>query len=262
MSRQQRLAALLDLVVERTSLTIDELIAELGVSPATIRRDVDYLATQKLLTRTRGGVMQNPTSSEAPMRFRTVRNNKQKIGIAKKAADLVHPGAVIALNGGTTTTAISAELISKVTKDFSFSHRPLTVVTNAVNIANDLIVHPQVRVVLTGGVARARSYELVGPLAALIFSHINVDAVFLGAVGITPAGGVFTDNESEAEVNRALVAVSERVYVVIDSSKIGLAAFARICGSDSIYGVITDEHIDSDMRAAFEERGIKVIIGA
>ena len=262
MNRQQRLASLLDLVLERSSLTIDELIEELGVSPATVRRDVDYLASQKLITRTRGGVMRNPTSGEAPMRFRTVRNNTQKVGIARKAAELVHPGAVIALNGGTTTTAIGAELISRVTKDFSFSHRPLTVVTNAVNIANDLIVHPQVRVVLTGGVARARSYELVGPLAALIFSHINVDVVFLGAVGITPSGGVFTDNESEAEVNRALVKVSDRVYVVIDSSKIGTAAFARICGSDSIYGLITDENIDADMREAFEELGVKVIIGA
>lgn len=259
MNRQERLTNLLNLVVERKSLRVEEIVEALHISPATARRDLDYLATQQLVTRTRGGVMTNPTSGEMPMRFRTVHNSDQKTAVAQCAVDLVQPGDVIALNGGTTTTAIGAELGQRVASDYSFSHRPVTVVTNAVNIANDLIIRPQVRVVMTGGVARARSYELVGPLASLIYPHISVDIAFLGATGISVTEGVFTDNESEAAANRALVAVAHKTYAVADSSKIGAYAFAKICSLNKLSGLITDTDIDDDARAALEAAQVHVI---
>ncbi|MDD7464632.1 MAG: DeoR/GlpR family DNA-binding transcription regulator [Actinomycetaceae bacterium] len=259
MNRQERLTKLLDLVVEHKMLRVEDIVRELHISPATARRDLDYLATQQLVTRTRGGVMTNPTSGEMPMRFRTVRNNDQKSAIARLAVDLVHPGNVVALNGGTTTTAIGVELGQRVAADYSFGRRPVTVVTNAVNIANDLIVRPQIRVVVTGGVARARSYELVGPLASLIYPHINVDIAFLGAVGVSVPDGVFTDNESEAAANRALVAVARKAYVVVDSSKIGVGAFAKICALEQVSGVITDSDISSSDRQALAAAGVSVI---
>ncbi|MCI6574400.1 MAG: DeoR/GlpR family DNA-binding transcription regulator [Actinomycetaceae bacterium] len=259
MNRQERLSALLDLVVKRKTLHIDEIVQILGVSPATARRDLDFLANQQLVNRTRGGVMANPTSGEIPMRFRMVRFSDAKNKVARKAVSLINPGDVVALNGGTTTTEIGTEIGTVMASDFAFANDVITVVTNAVNIANDLAIRPQVRVVVSGGVVRARSYELVGPLAALILPHISVDKLFLGVTGIDTESGVFTDNEDEAAINQALVHMARETYVVADSSKVGTTAFAKITSWESVSALITDADIAPADAAAIEQHRVKVI---
>ena len=259
-NRQERLAALLDLVMKRKTLRVDEIVQLLGVSPATARRDLDFLANQQLVSRTRGGVMANPTSGEIPMRFRMVRFSDAKTRVARKAVSLINPGDVVALNGGTTTTEISAEIGAVMASDFAFANDVITVVTNAVNIANDLAIRPQVRVVVSGGVVRARSYELVGPLAALILPHISVDKLFLGVTGIDVELGIYTEDEDEAAVNQALVHMARQTYVVADSSKVRTTAFAKIAGWDSISALITDANIAPADIAAIERRGVSVIL--
>lgn len=260
MNRQERLSALLDLVLERKSLHIDEIVQTLGISPATARRDLDFLANQQLVSRTRGGAMANPTSGEIPMRFRMVRYSDAKTQVARAAVKLIKPGDVVALNGGTTTTEIGTEIGLTMAADFAFASDVITVVTNAVNIANDLAIRPQVRVVLSGGVVHARSYELVGPLATLILPHISVDKLFLGVTGIDLHSGVFTDNENEAAVNQALVHMARETIVVADSSKVGATAFAKIASWDSVAAIITDSEVAPRDVAMLENRGVNVII--
>ncbi|MCI7550951.1 MAG: DeoR/GlpR family DNA-binding transcription regulator [Actinomycetaceae bacterium] len=262
MNRQERLAALLDLVVSNGTVYIDDIVAQLNISPATARRDLDYLSGQQLVSRIRGGVVVNPGSGEVPMRFRAVRNTEHKQAIAHAAVDMIERGDVIALNGGTTTTAIATELGRRLSEDFPFADDLVTVVTNALNIATDLAVRPQVRVVVTGGVARARSYELVGPLASLMYPHISVDKVFLGVRAFDPDHGVFTDNESEAVANRALVGIARKSYAVADSTKFSASAFAKICPVEEFVGVITDSQISDPVRARCESKGLNVIIGS
>ena len=168
MTRQERLSRLVEFVVEHGSVHVDQIFAALGISAATARRDLDTLADQQLIIRTRGGALANATTSEVPLRSRRAKQWREKSAIAARAAALVRPGEIVGFNGGTTTTATAYELGVRVAADPAFSAEPITVVTNAVNIANDLTLRPQVRVVVTGGVARARSYELVGPLASAI----------------------------------------------------------------------------------------------
>ena len=110
MSRHKRLSTILGIVVEEGSVHIDDIIKRLDVSAATARRDLDLLAQQQLITRTRGGACANPISSQLPLRYRTTRMGRQKARIARAAAQMVRPGDVIALNGGTTTTVRRAAL--------------------------------------------------------------------------------------------------------------------------------------------------------
>ncbi len=259
-TRQERLSALFDFVVQRGSAHVDDIVAALGVSPATVRRDLDALAEQQLLIRTRGGASANPSTGAVPLRYRNPRASREKEAIAREAVARVSPGAVVGFNGGSTTTATAHELGILIAGDPGFEAAPVTVVTNAVNIANDLALRPQARVVVTGGVARTQSYELVGPLAALVLPAISIDTLFLGVHAIDlAAGGFYTHREDEASVNAALVRAAKRTIVLADSSKLGLTAFARICGFGEVATLITDAGITDAVAAEIEAAGIEVV---
>lgn len=260
MDRHQRLSALVDLIVDRGAIRVDDAVTELGVSAATVRRDLDTLADQQLISRTRGGARANAATGDVPMRYRAVVKPNEKTAIARACARLVKPGEVIGCNGGTTTTLVAYEIGVRISAEEDFEETGITVVTNAVNIANDLVVRPRARVVVTGGVVRARSYELTGPLSDLILPAINIDTLFLGVNGIDPNGGIYANHEGEAAVNAALVRASRRVIVVADSSKLGHSAFARIAGLDAIDTVVTDNGADPEIVEALRARNLTVIL--
>lgn len=260
MTRQERLSRLVEFIVENGSVHVDQVVEALQISPATARRDLDALADQQLITRTRGGATANKTTGEVPLRTRQARQWREKSAIASRAASLVHPGEIVGFNGGTTTTAAAYELGVRVAANESFSAHPITVVTNAVNIANDLTIRPQVRVVCTGGVARTRSYELVGPLATLILPSIHIDTLFLGVTAIDTAAGLFTHAEDEAAMNASLVEAAKRVVVLADHTKFDVSAFARICPLTDVHLLLTDDQTDPADLDAVREHGVEVMI--
>ncbi len=266
MSRDARWKALLELLVERGRLDVEEAAAELGVSAATIRRDFDQLAEQQMLVRTRGGAVVHGVSYELPLRYKTARRASEKQRIAKAVADLVAPGEAVGLTGGTTTTevaralAVRGDLASTAPGTSGPSGSPaLTVVTNALNIANELAVRPQFKIVVTGGVARPQSYELIGPLADGVLSQITLDVAVLGVVAFDVAHGAAAHDEAEAAVNRLLCERAERVVVAADSSKLGRRAFARICPAEAVDTLVTDMAAGPDTVRRFEEAGVRVV---
>ncbi|GGX58390.1 DeoR/GlpR family DNA-binding transcription regulator [Streptomyces fructofermentans] len=257
MSRDARWQALLELLVERGRLDVEDAAAELAVSAATIRRDFDQLAEQQMLVRTRGGAVVHSVSYELPLRYKTARRASEKQRIAKAVADLVAPGQAVGLTGGTTTTEVARALA--VRGDLSDGSPALTVVTNALNIANELAVRPQFKIVLTGGVARPQSYELVGPLADGVLGQITLDVAVLGVVAFDAVHGTAATDEAEAAINRLLCERSERVVVAADSSKLGQRAFARICPTASVDTLVTDSAAGEDVVRRFEEAGVTVV---
>ncbi|MGW3492980.1 DeoR/GlpR family DNA-binding transcription regulator [Streptomyces sp. NPDC001020] len=257
MSRDARWQTLLELLVERGRLDVEEAAAELTVSAATIRRDFDQLAEQQMLVRTRGGAVAHGVSYELPLRYKMARHASEKQRIAKAVADLVAPGESVGLTGGTTTTEVARALA--VRSDLASGSPALTVVTNALNIANELAVRPQFKIVLTGGVARAQSYELVGPLADGVLGQITMDVAVLGVVAIDVAHGAAAHDEAEAAINRLLCERAARVIVAADSSKLGQRAFARICAVESVNTLVTDTGAEAEAVRRFEEAGVRVL---
>ncbi len=254
MSRYERWNDLLSLLARSGRLSVEEAAAELGVSAATIRRDFDQLAQQQMLTRTRGGAVAHTVTYDLPLRYKSARRVSEKQRIAAAAADLVRPGAVIGVNGGTTTTEVARALATRA--DLHGGGSTITIVTNALNIANELVVRPHVKIVLTGGVALPQSYELVGPLANGVFGQVTLDVAFLGVSGLDVERGATCHNEDEANTNRQMALRAEQVVVAADGSKLGVRAFAKICGIGEIDTLVTDT--GADVRP-FEEAGVKVI---
>src|SRR5205823_3653417 len=155
-----------------------------------------------LLARTHGGAVAQGVLYELPLRYKGARHQEEKLRIAREAASRVSDGEAIGLTGGTTTTEVARVLVER---------QRLTVVTNALNIASELAVRPNLKLVVTGGVARAESYELVGPIAEASLEGLNLDMVFLAVDGISLRAGLTTHHEIEAGTNRALMARADRV---------------------------------------------------
>ena len=260
MTKHERASALLQMLAERGSLEVESAAAALGVSVATVRRDLDALAEQQLLARTHGGAVATASAFDLPLRHR--RDNPAAEGkqrIAAAAAALVPRGAHIGLNGGTTTTALARALMLRPDLVERDPWPALTIVTNAVNIATELTVREQFKTVVTGGVARPRSYELTGPFTAAVLDEVLLDIAFIGVEGLDPEQGAAAAHEDEAAVNRLLAERARRVIVVAGREKFGASAFARICPPERIHTIITDGPPPAGPARAFEARGVRIL---
>src|ERR1700733_2245947 len=259
MSRYQRWTTLLDLLPGDGQLTVAEAARALGVSQATIRRDMDQLARQQLVTRTRGGVISGNVSYDLPLRYKTARHAPEKQRIGRAAAALVTAGAAVALNGGTTTSEVARALATRPDLQDGTGASAVTVVTNAMNIANELAVRQHIKIVVTGGVARTQSYELIGPFATLVLEQLALDWAILGVDALDPVAGATAHHEGEASINRLMATRAARVMVVADASKLGQRPFTRVCAPDEIDVIVTDQDADPALLTAFTERGIRVV---
>jgi DeoR family transcriptional regulator, aga operon transcriptional repressor len=257
-NRYERLNRVLGLLADNGHIEVDVAADLLRVSPATIRRDLDHLASQQMLTRTRGGAVAHNVSYDLPLRYKAGRQTSSKQRIGRAAAALVRPGMVVGLNGGTTTTELARALATR--PDMQDVDDPaITVVTNALNIANELAVRRNVKIVLTGGVARPQSFELFGPLAERVLADVHVDMAFLGVEGIDAKDGAYTRHEGEASVNRLLAGRATSVAVVTDSTKLGQRTFAHIWPTRDVATLITDTDADPEQVAAFTAAGVHVM---
>ncbi len=252
--QSERLSETLNRLAETGTVSVEELSADFEVSAATVRRDLDLLAQQHLAERSHGGAVARAGLYELPLRYKGVRHRPAKQLIATEAARSVVPGLAIGLTGGTTTTEVGRKLAECPS---------LTVVTNALNIAAELAVRTNVKLIVTGGACRPESYELVGPLAEETLAGLNLDACFVGVDGLMAEYGLTTHHEVEAHANRAMLARARRVVVVTDGSKVGRRAFARICPIGCVDEVITDDSAPEDGIEAMRQAGVAVtVLGA
>ena len=246
MRQADRLSSILETLSRNGSVSVAELAAGCGVSLSTIRRDLQLLDEQRLVARMHGGAVARSVVYELPLRYKAARRQEEKRRIGIAAASLVPEGATVGLTGGTTTIEVARALAEMA---------GITVVTNALNLASELAVRSNLKLVVPGGVARPESYELVGPLAEASLAGLNLDFVFVGVDGISVAAGCTTHHEVEAYTNLALIRRARRVIVVADSSKIGRVAFARICALADVHEVITDTEADAGAIGALADAG-------
>ncbi|WP_067509040.1 DeoR/GlpR family DNA-binding transcription regulator [Actinoplanes sp. TFC3] len=259
MDRYARWNALLELLAESGRVTVEDAAERLDVSQATIRRDFDQLAQQQMITRTRGGAVANGVSYDLPLRYKTAKHSAEKQRIGEAAATLVEPGTVVGLNGGTTMTEVARALAVRPDLNASGDGAQLTVVTNALNIANELLVRSRMKIVVAGGVVRPQSFELVGPLGGALLKEVTLDIVLLGVDALDVELGAAAHHEGEAAMNSLMVARAKRVVVIADSSKLGGHAFARICPIGKVQTLVTDSGAAPGVIEAIRDAGVEVI---
>ena len=252
----ERRSAILEELERQGMVRVSDLVAVLGVSDMTVRRDLAVLHDQGVLEKVHGGAVRRaepetpePSSVEPSFEVKSARQPAQKEAIAARAAQLIHPGMAIAISAGTTTHALARHLIGVP---------DLTVVTNSVWVADVLhrahhTAHlPGVTVLLTGGL-RTPSDALVGPLAITALRSLHLDAVFLGVHGMDSRAGFSTPNLLEAETNRAMIASGRRLVVVADATKWGVVGLSSMAELSAAATLVTDTGLAEPARQVLAE---------
>ncbi|TDE95097.1 DeoR/GlpR transcriptional regulator [Occultella glacieicola] len=259
MRQQARLDQILATISSQDRISVEQIADLSGTSLATARRDLSVLTARGLVTRTHGGAVAVASGYELPMAYRLARNAPAKRAIGAAAAALVAAGDVVGLTGGTTTSelgralAARPDLVPRVGTG-------VTVMTNALNIAYELAIRPHVKLVMTGGVARPQTFELVGPIAADTLSDVVIDIAFIGVDGLDASRGATTTDEAEADVNHRMLGAARRVVVVADATKFDHAAFARTCTLTEIHTLVTDAAPPERLAEALANADVEVIV--
>jgi DeoR family transcriptional regulator of aga operon len=260
MNAHERWSRILDELAENVQVSVEDASKFLQVSAATVRRDLEYLAQMQLLTRTRGGAVSNSTAYDLPLRYNAARNVPQKVSIAEAASALIPLGSVVAITGGTTTAEVARSLGKRSDLQASSSGVALTIVTNSINIANELAVRTHLNLVVLGGTVRSQSYELTGRLPLLALKEMAIDIGILGGNAIDLQMGLSCHNESEASIASEIANRAGFVIAVLDSSKLNKHSFARVCAIQDINTLVTDKSADPGFVEELKEAGVEVVL--
>lgn len=249
---EERRDSIVRLVSERGRVSTKELSDMLHISVVTIRNDINDLASRGLIVKTHGGALalSKVLNYELPSSFKSLKNQKEKEMIGRKAASCIQSGDVVILDAGSTTFAIARNLPCQ----------DITVVTNDLQIAEYLASNTSVELIVSGGTKIPRVYTLAGIETIMFFGRIHADKLFLGCDAFNIDHGITNRTLSEADIKRAMIASADSVYAVADSSKLGKRLFASVCSLDQLDVFVTDSIPEQDIKR-ITERGVTVLIG-
>jgi len=232
MNPNPRQLTLLTVVQARGSVTVEQLADTLGVTLQTVRRDVQRLADEGLLTRFHGGVrVPSSTIENIAHPQRENLNAEGKLRIARTVAAAVPNDCSLILNIGTTTEAIARALRQ---------HTGLRVITNNLNVASILSANPQSEVIVVGGVVRGRDRGIVGEAAVDFIRQFKVDIAVIGISGIEADGSLRDFDYREVKVSQTIISHAREVWLAADISKFNRPAMVEVATLSQIDRLFTD----------------------
>lgn len=243
---------ILRLLAQNHMMKAGELAEQFHVSMETIRRDLSELEEVKLIRRVHGGaVLYTEYGIEPDYAFRTTENYSEKFRIGQKAAEMVKDGDSVIIDIGTTTLEFAKALKGK---------KNLTVFTNSIKIAYELMSEREISVILLGGKVRFGEGTTSGYWSEEMIDSFFADKMFLGVGAIMPEHGVMDYHVEETNLRRHCLKQVKQVIALADYSKLGIKALNHVCGSKDLDYLITDEKADKKILKELRDMGIKVII--
>jgi DeoR/GlpR family transcriptional regulator of sugar metabolism len=241
----------MDVLRASGTASVSDLAASLKVTEATVRRMLHRMAREGRVIRTYGGAtvaegVQTAVSSQADPEIAA----KRRIGAV--ASRLVVDGSTIALSSGTTVLELARRL----------RHRRLTVITNALDVANALLDADGIELVVLGGVVLPGMHSMHGHLTEDALSDLRADTVFMGASAIDLDNGFMTEQVREIAVDRALRSIAREGVLLADASKFDHMAPGFMFGFEQVGTVVTDDRVPARYVEALEARGTRVIVAA
>ena len=227
---------------------VGELTRELGVSGATVRRDLSYLESEGMLRRVHGGAAPLGTA-EPPFDVVAGDHQDAKHRVAALASGLVRDGDVLLIDIGTTTRHLARALRG----------REVTVITSSLPVYDELADDEAVELIVLGGVVRRNYRSLVGFLTEQAVRQVHADVLFLGTSGVRRDGSVLDTTAVEVPVKRAMLEAAERTVLVADASMFPGRGIARVCGPADLAAVVTEPSSDAATLANLAEAGVEII---
>ena len=247
MRESERRARLIEQLRADGRASVPGLAAALGVTASTIRRDLDRLAREGRVVRTYGGAA---LSNGLATRPAADPRQEAKRAIARAAATLVPDHSTIVIGSGSTALAFAREV----------ADRPLTVITNALDVANALLDRDGIELIVLGGVVRPRMHSMLGHLAELATSELRADILVMGIGAVGVEQGLMNDSVPEILTDRALRRMARSVVVLADATKFEQVAPGFVFGLEEVDVVVTDAAVAPATLDALRERGVRVIV--
>lgn len=232
------------------TVQVNELAEQMGISHSTVRRDLREMEQEGLLQRVHGGATALGGQIEPDQVSRWAENHEQKQRIGAAAAARVKDGSTILISGGTTTESMVAHLAGR---------RDLTVITNSLVIASALASHPEISVVVLGGLLRHRERSLLGHLTEQALGEFQIDQVYTSAFGIGLEAGVTGAHIREARTDRAILDAGRELLLLADATKLRRRGPIRLVSVQRLAALITDAAEQDPELRALAGAGVPVI---
>jgi DeoR family transcriptional regulator, aga operon transcriptional repressor len=241
-----------DLLCQHGELSIQSLSEHLGISASSVRRELAELGDHPIIQRTHGGATLTNVVQYNPLPiYKLPLDPSEARAIAALARSLVQPGDVIGLSGGRLCTELALQLRGT---------EGITVVTNGVNIAAELVALPNLRVMVTGGLLEQNSFELVGQALHQSLEGVYIHKFFVGTDGLSVEHGVSNHSEAEALAARELALHADTTYVLADSTKFRRPHLAQVMPLTEVAAILTTDHTPFEVCTLFRAAGCEVRI--
>lgn len=248
----ERRRYILDQIAKDGFVKVAELAKALGVTPVTIRKDLNYLETYGVLQRAHGSAIQpGPQSTDMSLSALKLVNYEQKRKIAQAAVSLIKNDESIFIASGSTITVFAESLKPK---------GKLNIVSISVNISAHLGDIPGVTVMQVGGVLYGNTLSVLGAEASKTIESLYCSKVFFGVEGLDLDYGLTCGTSEEASITQKMMNSSQTKIVLTDSSKLGKRGFAKICDVGDIDVLITDSGMPMETRQRITDLGVQLII--
>jgi DeoR/GlpR family transcriptional regulator of sugar metabolism len=254
MLAEERRQKVQKIIEEHGRVTIEEIVDKFKISAVTARADLDVLAERGNAVRSHGGAVRLLNAAvDYPLRFKESLHHAEKVRIGQAAAQLLRPHQTIVLDSGTTTAQIARHIRNARVL-------PLTVITNALNVAYELAEAEGISLIMIGGILRSASSSFVGPQAERMLQDLHADHLFLAVDGLHPDAGYSTPDILEAQLNAMMIRIANEVTVVADASKFGRRSLSIIGRIECAKRIITDDRVDPEVAGALRAKGVELMI--
>ena len=251
MAQKERLEMIRQSVRKKKKVFVSELSKEHGVTEETIRRDLEKLEKEKLVTRTYGGAVLNIEKITEHVDYvrRSQKYKEEKMAIGRLAASVIPMNAAIGADASSTVMEAIALL----------KNRPgITILTNSVEILKTLDNSPA-SIISTGGIVNKGMFSMQGNLVRRTFKDYYVDIVLISCTALEMDGGVFDSNEEEAELKKVLIERGQKIILLADHTKFDKVAFVRLMDFAGMDMLITDREPSEEWKRVLEEKGVEVL---
>lgn len=246
--KEDRTSQILNLLVKERKLEVAQLSAHLGVSQVTVRKDLDAMEAQGLITREHGFAVLSDTDD---IKGRLAYHYEEKKKIALRAAELVSDGESVMIESGSCCALLAATL--------SELRSSLTIITNSAFIADYIRHSSDFQIILLGGIYQQEAQVMVGPMVRQCAENFWVDRFFIGIDGWSPKAGFTNQDQMRAQAVRDMARQADQVIVLTESDKFAKHGIVPLNLKDQVKTVITDEKIEDRITAELGRCGIEVL---
>jgi DeoR/GlpR family transcriptional regulator of sugar metabolism len=235
--------------LDQGPMDIPQLAEALGVSPMTIRRDLDALQKQGRILRIFGGGVARKPINNSSFTNKASQNKSAKDRIGQIAAGLIEPRESVFIDSGSTCQAVALSL-----RGF----KSCSIITTNLCVASEFLGQSEIRVLIPPGRISSQGPDIHGEWTLNYLSGLQFDVAFLGCDAISPAEGFYASDGTIADISRIVLAKSRRKYLVADTSKFTRAASCLVAPLTDLTGIIAEKQPLPQIRKALDALGLRL----